>query len=355
MLSIRSICPLILTATALQMMAGVCLADFESTAQTSTVGGTQEGATVAETVSYDLNDYLLFGPADVENTDAQFEPENGIAIENRAMRALAEPGCLRVGANYSKNTDFVLPVSQARASATATVIDDLIVTSPGLAGTPGTLVLEFDAIGDASMVIVGQGITAQSRWELRVGTGGEGGGLVDAIWLEQSGSSNARTAIFLVEGTYPYLSGPPTPSFGGAYTAEIPIVFGEPVEVSVSFKTQVQFSSQWAPSRGELVSAFLNRVGYIALEARDSSGNAVPRETLTVIGATGHDYRTTCAAACLGDTDGSGAVDLADLNAILSQFGQPAALGDPADFDGSGFIDLPDLNAVLSEFGNSCI
>jgi hypothetical protein len=123
----------------------------------------------------------------------------------------------------------------------------------------------------------------------------------------------------------------------------------------VSFKTQVQFSSQWAPSQGQLVSAFLNRVGYSALEVRDSMGNPVPRATLSVVGATGHDYLTMCLVACPGDTNNSGAIDLADLNDILSRFGQAAPFGDPADADGSGFIDLPDLNAVLSEFGNSCI
>lgn len=60
------------------------------------------------------------------------------------------------------------------------------------------------------------------------------------------------------------------------------------------------------------------------------------------------------AEICPGDVDGSGTVDLADLNAILAQFGSEVEPGSAGDFDGSGVIDLPDLNAVLSMFGESC-
>ena len=57
---------------------------------------------------------------------------------------------------------------------------------------------------------------------------------------------------------------------------------------------------------------------------------------------------------CAGDADGSGAVDLADLNLVLGNFGGPASGAPGADFDGSGVIDLPDLNAVLGAFGAVC-
>lgn len=54
---------------------------------------------------------------------------------------------------------------------------------------------------------------------------------------------------------------------------------------------------------------------------------------------------------CPGDLDGSGAVDLADLNQILANFGTATSSGDA---DGNGFVDLADLNIVLSAFGMPC-
>lgn len=63
---------------------------------------------------------------------------------------------------------------------------------------------------------------------------------------------------------------------------------------------------------------------------------------------------TSCDSPCPGDFDGSGSIDLPDLNAVLGSFGSSVAPGTSGDFDGSGFVDLQDLNAVLSAFGSSC-
>lgn len=51
-----------------------------------------------------------------------------------------------------------------------------------------------------------------------------------------------------------------------------------------------------------------------------------------------------------GDVDLNGAVDFADLNAVLSQF-NVAGEGLSADFDCNGVVDFADLNAVLSNWG----
>ncbi|MFG0293290.1 MAG: trypsin-like peptidase domain-containing protein [Phycisphaerales bacterium JB065] len=59
---------------------------------------------------------------------------------------------------------------------------------------------------------------------------------------------------------------------------------------------------------------------------------------------------------CLGDTDGNGSIDLADLNAVLATFGATGG-GEGSlegDVDGNGSVDLADLNIVLAAFGTTC-
>lgn len=55
---------------------------------------------------------------------------------------------------------------------------------------------------------------------------------------------------------------------------------------------------------------------------------------------------------CPGDTNADGAVNFADLNHVLSNFGQPVPLGMPGDLDGDGIASFSDLNQVLSHFGS---
>lgn len=59
-------------------------------------------------------------------------------------------------------------------------------------------------------------------------------------------------------------------------------------------------------------------------------------------------------AACPGDADGSGVVDLADLNLVLFNFGSTVLNGTNGDVNSDGGVDLADLNLVLFNFGNSC-
>ena len=54
---------------------------------------------------------------------------------------------------------------------------------------------------------------------------------------------------------------------------------------------------------------------------------------------------------CVGDADGDEAVDLADLNIVLANFGQST---DAGDVTGDGEVDLADLNVVLGAFGTTC-
>jgi len=70
-------------------------------------------------------------------------------------------------------------------------------------------------------------------------------------------------------------------------------------------------------------------------------------------GRTGSDsspanFSITGTPLCPGDVDGDGGVDLDDLNAVLTNFGQQTSEGDA---DNSGSVDLDDLTIVLSNFG----
>lgn len=60
---------------------------------------------------------------------------------------------------------------------------------------------------------------------------------------------------------------------------------------------------------------------------------------------------------CLGDADGNGQVNFADITSVLAQFGQGASACDlPAgDADGSGIVNFADITAVLANFGITCL
>jgi hypothetical protein len=79
----------------------------------------------------------------------------------------------------------------------------------------------------------------------------------------------------------------------------------------------------------------------------DSDGEREPALSMT--------FQTFDPASCLGDTNGDGVVNFADLNTVLSCYG---LTGEPGhllgDLDGDGQVDFADLNIVLSNFGTGC-
>lgn len=90
-------------------------------------------------------------------------------------------------------------------------------------------------------------------------------------------------------------------------------------------------------------------------ELSDDFGRAVAIDGQTVaVGRPGEDaayFFTLPPFGCPGDATGDGAVDLADLNLVLANFGSAASEGDA---NGDGQVDLTDLNLVLANFGSNC-
>lgn len=63
----------------------------------------------------------------------------------------------------------------------------------------------------------------------------------------------------------------------------------------------------------------------------------------------------TIARVCPGDTNGDNAINFADLNQVLSEFGLVGLPGDFAgDVNADGAVSFADLNIVLSQFGTGC-
>ncbi len=65
-----------------------------------------------------------------------------------------------------------------------------------------------------------------------------------------------------------------------------------------------------------------------------------------------------CSAGCTGDLDASGAIDLSDLGALLSNYGTTGGAtteqGDIEPDGGDGDVDLGDLGLLLSLYGSAC-
>ena len=58
--------------------------------------------------------------------------------------------------------------------------------------------------------------------------------------------------------------------------------------------------------------------------------------------------------ACPGDLDGSGLIDLADLQILLAHYGQSGVDQNAGDMDADGDVDLNDLQLLLSVYGDGC-
>jgi hypothetical protein len=68
--------------------------------------------------------------------------------------------------------------------------------------------------------------------------------------------------------------------------------------------------------------------------------------------AGGGDHSLGLKGCILGDVDGDGAVDLADLTQLLANYGTTeGATYEDGDLDGDGDVDLSDLATLLAHYG----
>lgn len=89
---------------------------------------------------------------------------------------------------------------------------------------------------------------------------------------------------------------------------------------------------------------------YTIETADEQIPGAVAGETLTVTVSF-----SLIQSSCSADLSGNGAIDLADLNIVLANFGtQSGATLATGDASGDGAVGLADLNIVLAGFGSSC-
>ncbi len=95
----------------------------------------------------------------------------------------------------------------------------------------------------------------------------------------------------------------------------------------------VTIQQRWAPSP-----TAVGRIGVGLVSKTDVRGFSRPGRLLF----------------CPGDATGDGAVGFADLNQVLSQFGQSVAPATGGDVDGDGLVNFTDLNIVLARFGAIC-
>lgn len=100
------------------------------------------------------------------------------------------------------------------------------------------------------------------------------------------------------------------------------------------------------PAGTSIISAMLfEHETYYLITSQFSASQAGQPFTHTVVGP------GEFIAPCAGDLTGNTAVDIDDLNIILSNFGTAGPAGDT---NGDEMVDIDDLNLVLSNFGNTC-
>jgi len=96
----------------------------------------------------------------------------------------------------------------------------------------------------------------------------------------------------------------------------------------------------------------LNTLGSMLLDIDD---NRLHAAFLDADGAVRDSFAIVHTPECLGDLDRDGRVGIADLSALLGNFGDTSGMThQDGDLDGDQAVTLPDLSALLSDYGTAC-
>ncbi|MBX3351816.1 MAG: hypothetical protein KF684_02685 [Phycisphaeraceae bacterium] len=276
--------------------------------------------------------------------------------------------------NLSANGFYTSPngeswIAQGQIETGGTTNDDVLLLN-------GQVVLqEGSAIGTSGVVvgtIVTSGITSSGEWYAR------GAILGGGVWAAINGVVVARTGetiatgegenwgasflSFSVNNNGDWLLVGTTDSADPA-TDTVMVLNGERVLVREGDAVDLPgFDGPVLIGRGNLTAG--------AFEPNDSilTDDLVVYFLASIHDGMGNDYNSTPAFGapqafmrldagasdpCPGDSNGDGVVNFADLNAVLSDFGQ-SGMGLPGDVNGDGVVNFQDLNLVLSNFGATC-
>ncbi len=207
-------------------------------------------------------------------------------------------------------------------------------------GNPGTLDLPYADAVPAGMTNFSRPAGVSNPAEAGNGTGYRGSrrGAPGAQNLSQLGGGQNSFGVALP---------------GGSGVAENANVIGG---IGQSGAVTIATGSFAAPSdAGDYTFALENVIANVFTAVNAAPTPSPVAAASVTLGAGGFTF--TVEAACPGDVDGNGMIDLADLAGLLAAFGTSS--GDPgynadADIDDNGMVDLADLAGVLAVFGLAC-
>ena len=213
---------------------------------------------------------------------------------------------------------------------------------------------EWSLSGDVAVAFLGTLPTAQNIGSLSTQPGGASARTIMlATWTDVQTASTWDFQLYAATSTAPIAARPiPDPGFQNLlvnhwyrYSTTFDFATNRILEVSIedltSGQTATHLPPDWWLEGGP--NGTLPRPTAIRLFAGTGTveGNTMAFDNVTIEPAGG----------CVGDLDGDGDTDLADLGILLADFGCTPPGPCPGDLDNDGDTDLADLGILLADFG----